>query len=134
MSYRSFEDKYGLKKYFSNLDVEFEIVMEGLHQLFHSIEFGEQARELMEAFVTAHDGLLLKPEDFPTDGEAEAKTLYDQYYLGLVDGEFEPIDVLTFRKVHDQCIRFFQEVAMYYASLVEDDRGDYGWTEDSSDD
>lgn len=116
MSYRNYEDRHKLIKYFGNKDIEYEVVLSGLASLKGSSKWGVRAKELEHSFIKAFDGL-----DVPTIElkKTDTDSLINQYLDR--DPYFQECDVLTFRKAHDECIKFFAEVSLAFSLLVKDD-------------
>jgi hypothetical protein len=129
-NYRAFEDHHGFIKFFISTDAEFDAVVSGLERLKGSETWGARAADLEYRFLRAFDGLY--SHKLPAkleEGEVlpEPKCLMDEFINGLRadDYYFKPCDQMTFRKVHDECIRFFKEIRDFYDVRVKDDRNDY---------
>lgn len=129
-NYRAFEDKHGFLKFFISTDLEFEIVLKGLDSLKGSSKWGPQAKELEDQFIKALDGLISQklPQRL-NEGEEppEPQNLFDEFYNPLMYDEdfyFTPCDILTFRRIHDKCIRLFKDVRDSFDLLIRDDRRD----------
>ncbi len=118
-TYRAFEDKHGLVKFFGNKDIEFEVVLAGLASLKGSEKWGRQARDLETRFLRSFDGLVSAKIPEPKSDTDSMKSYLDALRC---DDYFKPCDVLTFRKVHDECIRLFLEVSQAFSLLTKDDR------------
>ncbi len=130
-NYRSFEDQHGFLKFFLNRDLEYEIVVRALEGLKGSERWGKDASALHARFLKAFDGLFAHhlPPQVAAEDEANLpppENLYDEFMLGLRIGDhhFRPCDILSFRRVHDECIRFFKLISNAYNLLTEDDRRD----------
>ncbi len=123
MSYRAYEDRNGLLKHFTDNDLEFEVIVVGLDSLKGSKKWGAKAKELERRFLDAFDGLISHSTPKCSKGVAKDSLIVgflEPFRAGIAD--FKACDQLAFRKVHDECIRFFKDVRDAYSILMADDK------------